>query len=273
MRALPRRRGWPPLLGRFLSPDTLVPQPDDPQSFNRYSYVRNNPLRYVDPSGHFWRESLALLGGTLIGSFIGLTGETASQAIAEFLAVTAGHKSVQQAIRDFNSVENQADRIGAMAGGATTGLIISIPSVARKSAGPGILAVASVAGGQVEALAGGIAEEHLRHGRQFDLGNAGLRAAKRGLADPFRIAKDAGLGVAAGLASDVMDQLIDKTVGRAFRSEIKQITDFDPVTKRPNITNLGKSNVVKLNPLQQVLVEGLKTGWDLIAETSVRSVP
>jgi hypothetical protein len=32
--------------------DTIVPSPADPQSFNRYSYVRNNPLLYRDPSGH-----------------------------------------------------------------------------------------------------------------------------------------------------------------------------------------------------------------------------
>ena len=29
-----------------------MPNPGDPQSLNRYAYVRNNPLRYVDPSGH-----------------------------------------------------------------------------------------------------------------------------------------------------------------------------------------------------------------------------
>jgi hypothetical protein len=29
-----------------------VPNPSDPQAFNRYSYVLNNPLRYIDPSGH-----------------------------------------------------------------------------------------------------------------------------------------------------------------------------------------------------------------------------
>jgi len=45
-------RMYSPLLARFLSPDTLVPRPDDPQSFNRYSYVRNNPLTRVDPTGH-----------------------------------------------------------------------------------------------------------------------------------------------------------------------------------------------------------------------------
>jgi RHS repeat-associated protein len=39
-------------LGRFTSADTIVPDPANPQDLNRYSYVRNNPLRYVDPSGH-----------------------------------------------------------------------------------------------------------------------------------------------------------------------------------------------------------------------------
>lgn len=39
-------------LGRWIAPDTVVRNPADPQSLNRYSYVGNNPLRYVDPSGH-----------------------------------------------------------------------------------------------------------------------------------------------------------------------------------------------------------------------------
>lgn len=33
-------------------PDTLVPSPLDPQSLNRFSYGLNNPVKYVDPSGH-----------------------------------------------------------------------------------------------------------------------------------------------------------------------------------------------------------------------------
>jgi RHS repeat-associated protein len=39
-------------LGRWTSADTLVPDPANPQSFNRYSWVLGNPLRYVDPTGH-----------------------------------------------------------------------------------------------------------------------------------------------------------------------------------------------------------------------------
>jgi RHS repeat-associated protein len=41
-----------PRIGRFISADTIVPSPGDPQSFNRYSYVLGNPLKYNDPSGH-----------------------------------------------------------------------------------------------------------------------------------------------------------------------------------------------------------------------------
>ena len=41
-----------PILGRFISPDTIVPSARDGQNYNRYSYVENNPVRYSDPSGH-----------------------------------------------------------------------------------------------------------------------------------------------------------------------------------------------------------------------------
>ena len=49
-------RLYDPVIGRFVSPDTIVPDPFDPQHLNRYSYVRNNPLIYVDPSGHHYGE-------------------------------------------------------------------------------------------------------------------------------------------------------------------------------------------------------------------------
>jgi len=47
-------RFYLPKLGRFISADTIVPEPSNPQALNRYSYVRNNPVKYIDPSGHCW---------------------------------------------------------------------------------------------------------------------------------------------------------------------------------------------------------------------------
>jgi hypothetical protein len=42
-----------PYINRFLSADTVVPGAGNPQAWNRYSYVLNNPLRYTDPTGHY----------------------------------------------------------------------------------------------------------------------------------------------------------------------------------------------------------------------------
>jgi hypothetical protein len=46
-------RFYDPIIGRMLSPDNFMQAPDYTQSFNRYSYCWNNPLKYTDPSGEF----------------------------------------------------------------------------------------------------------------------------------------------------------------------------------------------------------------------------
>ena len=49
-------RVYDPLLGRFLSADPFIQDPMDTQGLNRYSYVKNNPLAYTDPSGFFFKS-------------------------------------------------------------------------------------------------------------------------------------------------------------------------------------------------------------------------
>jgi len=48
-------------LGRFVQADTIVPDPANPQSLNRYAYVLSNPLRYTDPSGHALEDGYGIL--------------------------------------------------------------------------------------------------------------------------------------------------------------------------------------------------------------------
>ena len=45
-------RYYDPAIGRFVTPDSIVPNPNNGQDYNRYTYVRNNPIRYSDPSGN-----------------------------------------------------------------------------------------------------------------------------------------------------------------------------------------------------------------------------
>ncbi|MBX3717664.1 MAG: RHS repeat-associated core domain-containing protein [Burkholderiales bacterium] len=65
-------RMYEPSLGRFVNADPLVQAPLDARSWNRYTYVMNNPLAYTDPTGYSWwtkwrRPILAIAASFLIG--------------------------------------------------------------------------------------------------------------------------------------------------------------------------------------------------------------
>jgi RHS repeat-associated protein len=45
-------RVYDPQMGRFLSADPVIQDPNNLQCYNRYSYCTNNPLKYVDPNGY-----------------------------------------------------------------------------------------------------------------------------------------------------------------------------------------------------------------------------
>ncbi len=68
-------RDYDPFTARWLSPDIV-----DRDGLNRYAYVRNNPMRYLDPSGH--------AAGDAIAGFVGY-GKEFAQGLDQFgLAAT-----------------------------------------------------------------------------------------------------------------------------------------------------------------------------------------
>jgi RHS repeat-associated protein len=134
-------------LGRFVSADTLVAYPGDPQDLNRYSYARNNPLRYTDPSGHGWFSDT--FGGTL-GSVIRVVGWVANPVQMAFLDPTTRPAAV-----------------GVVVGGTVTAAALPI-------LGPAAPVVAGAAAG---AASGGVAR---LQGRNVDVGLATAAGAAAG---------------------------------------------------------------------------------------------
>ncbi|MEL6133767.1 MAG: RHS repeat-associated core domain-containing protein, partial [Bacteroidota bacterium] len=63
-------RVYDPSLGKFLSPDQFIQFGDNLQSYNRYTYVLNNPLILTDPSGNI---AVGFIIGGLVAGFIAST--------------------------------------------------------------------------------------------------------------------------------------------------------------------------------------------------------
>jgi RHS repeat-associated protein len=150
-------RYYDPEIGRFVTADTIVQAPYDPQSLNRYAYCRNNPIKYVDPSGHwFW----AFLG--LIGIVAGI-GAVASTVIA---GVTG-------------QITSWSTFWAAFASGATAGAVAAVGSFVT-GAGTilGGLLIGAAAGG-----AGGAVGSSIAGG--FSWGAVGLGAAFGGALGGF----------------------------------------------------------------------------------------
>lgn len=66
------------ITGRFLSADPNIPDPRNTQDYNRYSYVDNNPLTLVDPSGFCASGSVSLTEVVVCGSRDPLNGDGGS---------------------------------------------------------------------------------------------------------------------------------------------------------------------------------------------------
>jgi RHS repeat-associated protein len=77
-------RYYSPTVGRFITQDPLLGNPLDPQRLNRYSYARNNPLRYADPHGLWFHEGI-VQAVTEFGKAVVALGQTAANIIGPAL--------------------------------------------------------------------------------------------------------------------------------------------------------------------------------------------
>ena len=84
--------------GRFTSVDIAGPNLSNPQSFNKYAYTLNNPLRYIDPKG-LYEEDVHFQLTYALGMAAGFTAGDAQN-------IAHGDQSVDDDLRGpFNGVE------------------------------------------------------------------------------------------------------------------------------------------------------------------------
>lgn len=111
-------RYYDPKLARFTQADTFIPNIADDQSYNAYSYVRNNPIKYTDPSGHSFMSALGSFLGGLVTAlvFFGMVYLSGGAAAPSLLAAVKAMSFAQVV-----GTSVFAGMIGGLVGGMVSG--------------------------------------------------------------------------------------------------------------------------------------------------------
>jgi len=233
-------RYYDPDLGRFIQADPIVPVPGDPQALNRYSYVRNNPVNFVDPSGYKWSwkkffgivaivavavTGVGLLGELAAGSAVAATAFGTSAFGEAFLAASP-------AIAGWGALAGTASGIGfaLTPGSASSGFAATVgaaTAVGGTVLGAGALAPGAVLG--AAALQGGVTYAGMRlldtPLAQEGIGRAAGALERIGLSQRAAVllaSVVAGTVVFGALSSVAQASLLSGATGAVERTEIVQ---------------------------------------------------
>ncbi len=174
-------RYYNPEIGKFIQPDNIIGDIYDPQSLNKYTYVRNNPYNHIDPEGE-WFVSVVI--GAAAGAIIGGVISAYSQ-----------YKNTRS-INAWSVAKSAA--IGAVAGGlagATLGI------------GTALISRVGLSGGYALAAGAGISGFSYAEYNQISKAGSNIiegRPVTYGLFKPKEIAVDIGIGgITFGIAKGV----------------------------------------------------------------------
>ena len=78
-------RYYNPEDGRFMTEDSYRGEIMNPETGHLYVYCANNPVNYVDPSGHFLVSTAVLVGGGVGGIVGAIAGSYKGRLVAKRL--------------------------------------------------------------------------------------------------------------------------------------------------------------------------------------------
>lgn len=163
-------RSYDPVVGRFLSPDSMIEDYFKGQILNRYTYVGNNPLSFADPSGHcflgcFWKTPIfkavlvtaailtfnyEVLPGMVLGSGATHAALLSKLGFPQIIALAAAEGAVQQAVLSGNLS-------GSWRGAITGSIFAGVGSLSQAAGLAGSASVADqVANAAIHGVAGGL---------------------------------------------------------------------------------------------------------------------
>ncbi|MBL7683827.1 MAG: VCBS repeat-containing protein [Flavipsychrobacter sp.] len=110
-------RLYDPLIGRMFSPDPFIPDGTNSQDYNKYTYARNNPLKYNDPDGNWVNIAIGAVVGGFTGYQIGKARNATGWGLAFYTvagaAIGAGTSGIGTAI---SAAGGGAITVGAASG-------------------------------------------------------------------------------------------------------------------------------------------------------------
>lgn len=140
-------------IGRFLNKDPFVQSPTNFQNYNRYSYVLNNPLNNIDPSGYFLK-SLGKLASSAWKNTVGKVYKEIDRGIRKY-----GKQIVIAAVAVTVTVYTggaASGLVGAMLSGAAAGAAASATAVLLNGGDFNSMIDAALTGAATGAISAGI---------------------------------------------------------------------------------------------------------------------
>jgi RHS repeat-associated protein len=183
-------RVYDPLLGKFLSVDPVVGNPNDLQTYNRYSYVYNQPTRYADATGNCpWCAFVFLVGAVMAQE-----GNKYWSVVGRIMMIVAAPQMVEAGLGNASTVQGM--NAGALAGATDTAAVSATAAFNVGGAANSFLAAAG------SSLAGGSSPEDAFRDGVFAIGFTSVGATYGGAGkSPQLLAAHAFLGCAQSAMS------------------------------------------------------------------------